>query len=442
MHSSILIGFYSIITLILFDKVYQTSQSIIDELFHINQGLTYCYGFYQEWNPKITTLPGLYLITIFLPRCSVFTLRMISFVCSIINFYFIIEIRSNIEKKKSDDYDILLNSLSIVLLPPMYFFSLIYYTDIPAITTILSTIYFSMKSQHVLSSICGFLSVLMRQTNICWVAGILGMNIIDAMIAKVYPNIDLKKSSTKHLYVAIKNHLKKPKMLYELILKILINFYGYIIVILCFVLFLILNGSIVVGDKQAHVATIHLPQLFYFSLFTLVFGTSIWLPNLKKNLIHLRNIKCLLIIFFTMIIMVVIIQQNTIVHPYLLADNRHYTFYIWNRFYGRYWFFKYTMIPVYIFGLYNVYASLSGSIGFKIFYTFSILLTFCLQTLIEVRYFLIPFLILRLFKNNHEKKWSFMELIINILINFLTFKIFFSIKINWPEFQEPQRIIW
>jgi alpha-1,2-glucosyltransferase len=202
--------------------------------------------YFLQWNPKITTLPGLYLLTIFVPKCSVYALRMIPLVCSIINFYLITEIKSNgVKTNDRGRVDVLLDSLSLALLPPMFFFSLIYYTDVPSITTILLTTHFSMKDRHLLSALCGFLSVLMRQTNIVWIAGIFGTCAIDTMIARVYPKTDLKETSMQHLLSASLAHLKQPMMLGELILKVLKKFYGYILVILSFVAFLIINGSIV-----------------------------------------------------------------------------------------------------------------------------------------------------------------------------------------------------
>lgn len=197
-----------------------------------------------------------------------------------------------------------------------------------------------------------------------------------------------------------------------------------------------------VGDKQAHEATVHIPQMFYFSLFTLIFGPTMWIPNVKKFLKHAGTAKGILMILTSAAIIAAIIHFNTVVHPYLLADNRHYTFYVWNRLYNRNIYIKFLMIPVYIFGLYNFFASMEGSIGFKVFFTISTLMTLCLQALIEVRYFLIPFLILRLNQTSVEKKWSLVELLVNILINFLTFKVFFTVETRWPEFEEAQRIIW
>lgn len=36
----------------------------MDEVFHIPQAQKYCSGRFREWDPKITTLPGLYLISV------------------------------------------------------------------------------------------------------------------------------------------------------------------------------------------------------------------------------------------------------------------------------------------------------------------------------------------------------------------------------------------
>lgn len=140
--------------------------------------------------------------------------------------------------------------------------------------------------------------------------------------------------------------------------------------------------------------------------------------------------------------MVIVVKFNTIVHPYMLADNRHYTFYVWKNFYQRYPMIRYAIIPAYIFGLSTIYNSFDGSIGFKIFFIISTILSLCLQQLIEVRYFLIPFLLLRLNRKTVTKKWTIVELLVNIFVNYVTLRIFFSIEIRWDDFMETQRIIW
>lgn len=65
-----------------------------DEIFHIRQTQAYCAGRWLEWDPKITTFPGLYIITAFwgrgvhsvtafmglsTPLCDVTVLRWINF---------------------------------------------------------------------------------------------------------------------------------------------------------------------------------------------------------------------------------------------------------------------------------------------------------------------------------------------------------------------------
>lgn len=150
----------------------------------------------------------------------------------------------------------------------------------------------------------------------------------------------------------------------------------------------------------------------------------------------------MLLIIWVAGLMVVIINYNTLVHPYLLADNRHYTFYVWNRFYNRHEYARFAIIPAYIFGLATVLNSLDGSVGFKMFFIISTTLTLCLQKLIEVRYFLIPFLLLRLNRSTVTKKWTFVELLVNLVLNYLTFKIFFTTEIKWKDFEDIQRIIW
>ncbi|CAG9801046.1 unnamed protein product [Chironomus riparius] len=435
---------YTIISVVILNGIYDVSKSVIDELFHVEQGLNYCYGFFQEWNPKITTLPGLYLLTLLTPRCSLYNLRMIPLVCSVINFYLIYGIRLMLIDDKNDRgrLKVLIDTMSIATLPPLYFFSFVYYTDVPSMTSILLTFYFALKEKYQLSSIFGLFSFLMRQTNIVWVAGIFGTSVINDMMKEIYPKIKLEESTFSQLLFSIKTHLKQPRMLFKLIGQTIKKYYGYILVIIKFLIFLVKNGSLVVGDKTAHPATLHLSQALYFSLFTLIFGFSLWFHNIWSFIKQIRNKRFVISIISIAILMALIIRYNTIVHPYLLADNRHYTFYVWNRLYGRNEYMRYLLIPVYIFGMYVICKSLHGSIGFKLFYIISTLLTFCLQGLVEVRYFLIPFVILRLFRKDVVKKWTFIEFLINVFLNYVTIKIFHTIQIKWPDFDEPQRIIW
>lgn len=178
-------------------------------------------------------------------------------------------------------------------------------------------------------------------------------------------------------------------------------------------------------------------------MFTLCFGFTIWIPQIGFFLESLKSIKFLKWYLLAAVLLLFIIKFNTLVHPYLLADNRHYIFYIWNRFYGKYDWAKYAVIPVYIAGLSMILKSIEhNTVGFKILFVVSLLFSLCLQRLIELRYFLIPYLILRLNVKHRSVRNVMLELVINLTVNVLTFYLFFTKEIFWHNYLEPQRIIW
>lgn len=145
----------------------------------------------------------------------------------------------------------------------------------------------------------------------------------------------------------------------------------------------------------------------------------------------------------SLIIFLIVVRYNTMAHPYLLADNRHYTFYIWNRFYGKYEWFRFVIVPLYVLALKVIQLSMAHlSSGFQLMFWVSCFTALCCQKLLEVRYFLIPFMILRLNLKIRNRRYIIFELVWNLSINILTFMIFFKKEIYWSNYSEPQRIIW
>ncbi|XP_074798526.1 dol-P-Glc:Glc(2)Man(9)GlcNAc(2)-PP-Dol alpha-1,2-glucosyltransferase isoform X2 [Natator depressus] len=72
----------------------------MDEAFHVPQAQAYCEGLFQQWDPMITTLPGLYLMSVGIVKpavwlfgwsgsvvCSTGMLRFINLLFSVGNFY-------------------------------------------------------------------------------------------------------------------------------------------------------------------------------------------------------------------------------------------------------------------------------------------------------------------------------------------------------------------
>ncbi|XP_065091253.1 putative Dol-P-Glc:Glc(2)Man(9)GlcNAc(2)-PP-Dol alpha-1,2-glucosyltransferase [Ochlerotatus camptorhynchus] len=451
------VSVYSIVSLVLFHLIYRTSKVVVDEEFHLRQGEHYCHGRFEVWDEKITTFPGLYLVSASLlgpfQACSIYHLRMVSLIASIANVYLIFIIRKVVLANRSDVY-LLLESISLATLPPLYFFSHLYYTDVLSVTMVLIMVYFNLRGMHNWGAIAAFMAILMRQTNIVWVGLVLGDQVIKTTLDICLANGKGTKRKSRHygfkdLFQAVKILIGNPKIILDVLGCSLTLYFGYFLNILCFLGFLVLNGSIVIGDKSAHVAKIHLPQVFYFSLFFAAFSSSHALSSLKRVARFIRRKWPITVV--CLCLFAAAVHMNTIVHPYMLADNRHYTFYIWNRFYARWWFARYLPIPIYFAVLVLLGQLLLPSsnnneqtVGFSLLWVTATLASVALQQLIEVRYFILPFLILRLIQTNirTSNKLLALEVVGNLAINAATFYIFVKKEFYWSDYREAQRIIW
>jgi len=117
----------------------------------------------------------------------------------------------------------------------------------------------------------------------------------------------------------------------------------------------------VLGDKSAHVATIHLPQLLYlwafiaFFSFPLLFPsliTLLKLPLLGKRSTSLRILLTGATTCAALVVTLGLVHFNTLIHPYTLADNRHYMFYVFRYTILRHPAIKYLLAPIYILAFY------------------------------------------------------------------------------------------
>lgn len=454
---------YFFISLKVFNGVYETSQRIIDELFHIPQALQYCDFNFDYWDEKITTLPGLYLTSVAILKpfigCTPYTLRFINLAASCINLYMFYSLISHSDVKSSKA-EIVLRALNLSILPPLYFFSHLYYTDTLSLLSVL--LFFKLhadKSHAVYLVLCGFFSILVRQTNVIWIAFCLGQTLIE-ILAQSYSTYHkavktAKKMKTKRVvythnydfrYInsAVQFHFKTQLrfLFYFLNAKIVTEILSIMSILITFVLFIFFNGSIVVGDKTAHEASIHVPQTFYFMLFYAFFSIPYVLSTLKNVLTKINNKKMMFL--FAVILCMIVVRFNTLIHPYLLADNRHYTFYIWNKFYGKYWFAKYIVVPLYVVFLLSFMQNIKENVnaGFVVSFFGCFFMSLALQKMIEVRYFFIPFVILKMKFNNSNMKIIMLDFVISMIINVITLNVFYNKEIIWSDFEDVQRLIW
>lgn len=466
----ITLAVYSVSSKFIFDKVYNTTQIVIDELFHIPQGILYCEGNFSHWDPKITTLPGLYLISSivgFFSECNTYNLRFVNLIASSVNFLIFASIIKYIfYYSYNSKFQVSIQALSLSIFPPLYFFSHVYYTEILSFTFLLLFTRLCFTNGHkLLILIFGLLSILMRQTNVVWIAMMFGHKFLDTLIKsfKVY-GPQLMKARGKRSRYAISYELSKLKRYYDLtdvcnsfvfhLRTCFKTFFWYLnihevtmlltqlFILLIFSTFVYFNGSIVVGDKSAHEATIHMPQLLYFLIFYGFFGlpyvVSMFFSTLKLIYENILTASIFTVIF------TVIVYFNTQVHPYLLADNRHFMFYIWNRWYGKYDYAVYATVPVYVFLLFSLYDNLreNNCVSFLLPYSVALTLVLALQKLVEIRYFLLPYIILRLRFPKPDTSIIIAELVWYAVINTAAFSVFFNKEVHWQDFDYVQRIIW
>ncbi|KAK0091929.1 hypothetical protein PV326_002500 [Microctonus aethiopoides] len=432
----------------------------IDEAFHIPQTQRFCNGTFFEWDNKITTLPGLYLITasVLAPfkLCTTLFLRGVNLIGTFFNLYLIYEIMctttwaQKLNKSKNETWLLLAVTFSITLFPPLFFWHFLFYTDVISVNLVLLMFLLHQKQYYKNCAAAGALAVLVRQTNIIWVVLLIGERVITIIEDQTPQSISALVSrgmygSPIHAKLVWNNTVHHTRRgigsFFIFIKEIIEKLKAEITVIVVFLIFIIWNRGIVIGDRNAHIATIHLPQLFYFSVFSFGFSWPYMVPYWREFFQWIR--KHWIIFNVLLVLMTIIVHNNTLVHPYLLADNRHYVFYVWSKLMGRYYTAKYFLIPIYAFTIYCLVSSIREMRFLsKLLYIGCICVVLIPQLLLEPRYFVIPYILLRM--NMAEPKlWQITaEIMTILLINCLQFYIFVTKTFYWTDQEGPQRISW
>lgn len=256
------------------------------------------------------------------------------------------------------------------------------------------------------------------------------------------------------------------------------------------------------GDKTNHVASIHLPQMLYLWPCLMFFSWPAVLPQLANPALLWRRVPRLWLLSTFVACMLGIVHLNTIVHPFLLADNRHYTFYVFKILRLAPWTW-YAAIPIYAACAWLSVQALAGKTGFSggpgvkgsrgrrpstasgrgdsargqadtnrisflLVWLFSTILSLITAPLVEPRYFIVPWLIWRLHVPDAEdilsedqatsnssndgprkmlrliaRRSIWIEIAWYMLINFVTCQLFLYQGYEWQQQPgEVQRFMW
>lgn len=326
--------------------------------------------------------------------------------------------------------------------PLLYFFTFLYYTDQGSTFFTLLCYLLSLNAYHKSAAIVGAIAIMFRQTNVIWVMFAVGVSVV-----RIY-DASLRVSSVQEK-LALSTDFRTYYNVFVLITKrqfskIMSISWPYILVALAFIAFVIFNGSIVVGDKDSHQPALHIPQLLYFLSFSLFFSAPhLWRPSYFISFIN-DALEYWYLTLFGAIAMVISVYKFTFVHTYLLADNRHYTFYIWRRLYNLHPAVPYLIIPIHLYAIYILYKTLAekrSNLWIFIF-TIAVVLVTVPQRLLEFRYFIVPYVMMRLNFPLMSYPFLLLEIFIYFSVNYLTIVTYINSPFVWLRSGEVQRFMW
>jgi alpha-1,2-glucosyltransferase len=130
-------------------------------------------------------------------------------------------------------------TLQFFFLPILFPLFFLIYTDILSIIFVLITIERTLSKKYIIASCFGLLAVLTRQPNIIWVAY--------AFSVAVLQEVDIK------LIIKELRHLTR-------------KLWSYLVVFLTFIVFVIINKGIALGDASQHPISLNLSNLYFFLL--------------------------------------------------------------------------------------------------------------------------------------------------------------------------------
>lgn len=366
----------------------------VDEKDYYPQIIRFASGDYTV-DPNISALPTYHAIQASLSKITGITdiafFRFINVLFAIMA----IAMFMRADKVLSND-DSLVKTLQFAFLPFIFPYFLLIYTDVLSMMLMLTAFCFLVKKNYQWCGVFSIMGCMVRQNNIMWLGMFLVLSYLEAN-----PNgITTKK---------IVEHLKK--------------YWSFATGIMLFIIFVILNKGIAVGDKSMHPPfSIQLGNVYFFLFLHFILFLPLHISNTKNifRFISRHKIALLGVVLFYAVFMFTF--HNT--HPY---NTQWENYFLRNRLLL---LFSCTNVHKTIFFLPVCYTVLSLCVTplknkyFWLMYATAFL--FLIPSwLIEQRYYMIPFAFFLLMKKE-DKKW--MEVV--TLGIFISMSAFFYLMIR------------
>lgn len=158
-----------VLALVAWSTSHEVREPYMDEIFHVPQAAAYCRGEWNKWDPKLTTPPGLYLISVLAAKAqhaiglgdgtcsSPPALRAVPLVSLLLLPWLLAAIRLAVLGDKlgsgAGQTIALLEGFSLASLPPLWMLGFLYYTDVSSLVAVLLCYLLALQRRHVQSSL-------------------------------------------------------------------------------------------------------------------------------------------------------------------------------------------------------------------------------------------------------------------------------------------------
>ncbi len=380
-----------------------------------------------------------------------------------------------------------LQTAACFLFPLHFFFTFLYYTDVPSLFFVLASYLAAVPYQrYCLGAALGSAAVLMRQTNAVWVAFALAAAALNRCLPSDGGPKQLDGGASSHrgsigggdssggsgtrdrygdaasgsspasrgpaaLLGMLPDELARcARQAWLLRRQLAADLWPLAAVVAAFAAFVVANGGIVVGDKAHHAPVRHLAQPLYCLLYcTAYLAPALWSPAALRSAAQtLRNSlrsapgRTAAALAGATAAATAAVHTGTLVHPFLLADNRHYTFYIWRRLVNATPWARYALLPAYLYAGWAAAAALSHRRATWVLALAGAAAAVLVPAhLVELRYFTMPFYMLFLHMRTPPPAALAAIVLLFAAANAATIYLFLARPYAWPD-GSVARFMW
>jgi alpha-1,2-glucosyltransferase len=356
-------------------------EMIADELYHLSQIMLFKSSNYLII-PELTMPPTYHLAVGELAKVfGVDSFPGIRIVSASISYMAVILvwIYLNIEKSSLP----FLQSLQILFSPLLWPVYWVLYTDIPSLIAILLSLIFLVQQRYIVSAVFCLISLCFRQHNIFWV-------LLLWLIA-----IDQSGCWIKLLKVFEKSHTAFFQKMIDAVCHCLASTSIYLLPIICFIMFMYVNDGIALGDRQSQTFGGLYPLQIFSCLFVLgLVLLPLHISNIFQIICTLRRHYWLIILIGALFIFYM--KTFKIVHPHNFPSDyflRNWLLYFLDGHF-RYKVAAFGLIALALLSL--IVTPLRSNASYWLYPV--TILSLMPVSLIEQRYYIVPYTLLMLFR--------------------------------------------